>query len=34
MMAATVCAMLPVIVVFMFAQKYFIEGIAFSGTKS
>lgn len=34
MMAATVCAMLPVIVVFLFAQKYFIEGIAFSGTKS
>lgn len=34
MMAATVCAMLPVIIVFMFAQKYFIEGIAFSGTKS
>lgn len=34
MMAATVCAMIPVVVVFMFAQKYFIEGIAFSGTKS
>lgn len=34
MMAATVCAMLPVIMVFMFAQKYFIEGIAFSGSKS
>lgn len=34
MMAAAVCAMLPVIIVFMFAQKYFIEGIAFSGTKS
>lgn len=34
MMAATICAMLPVIVVFLFAQRYFIEGIAFSGTKS
>jgi len=34
MMAATVCATIPVLIVFMFAQKYFIEGIAFSGTKS
>ena len=34
MMAATVCATIPVMIVFMFAQKYFIEGIAFSGTKS
>lgn len=34
MMAATVCATLPVLVIFMFAQKYFIQGIAFSGTKS
>jgi multiple sugar transport system permease protein len=33
MMAGTVCATLPVIVVFMFAQKYFIQGITFSGTK-
>lgn len=34
MMAATVCATLPVIFVFICAQKYFIQGIAFSGTKS
>lgn len=33
-MAATVCATIPVIIVFAFAQKYFIQGIAFSGTKS
>ncbi len=34
LMAATVCATIPVLIVFLFAQKYFIEGIAFSGTKS
>lgn len=34
MMAATVCATIPVLIVFMFAQKYFIQGIAFSGSKS
>ena len=34
MMAATVCATIPVLIVFLFAQKYFIQGIAFSGTKS
>jgi len=34
MMAATVCATLPVIVIFLFAQKYFIQGITFSGSKS
>lgn len=34
LMAATVCATIPVMIVFMFAQKYFIEGIAFTGTKS
>lgn len=34
MMAATVCATLPVIIVFICAQKYFIKGIAFSGSKS
>lgn len=33
MMAAAVCATLPVIFVFIAAQKYFIQGIAFSGTK-
>lgn len=34
MMAATVCATIPVIIIFLFAQKYFIQGIAFSGIKS
>ncbi|MDO5603362.1 MAG: carbohydrate ABC transporter permease [Oscillospiraceae bacterium] len=34
MMAATVCATLPVIIVFICAQKYFIKGIAFSGSKT
>lgn len=34
MMAATVCATIPVILVFIFAQKYFMQGITFSGTKS
>lgn len=34
MMAATVCATIPVLVVFLFAQKYFIKGIAFSGSQS
>lgn len=34
MMAATVCATIPVIIIFLFAQKYFIQGIAFSGSKS
>ena len=33
MMAATVLATIPVILVFLAAQKYFIEGIAFTGTK-
>ena len=34
MMAATVCATIPVIIIFLLAQKYFIQGIAFSGSKS
>lgn len=33
MMAATVIATLPVVVVFIFAQRYFVQGIAFSGNK-
>lgn len=33
-MAASVVALVPVIIVFVFAQKYFIEGIAMSGIKS
>ncbi|HOV62855.1 MAG TPA: carbohydrate ABC transporter permease [Spirochaetia bacterium] len=32
-MAAAVCMSLPVIVLFLFAQKYFIEGIASTGIK-
>lgn len=33
MMGGTVIATLPVLLMFMFAQRYFIEGIAFSGSK-
>lgn len=34
MMAAAVVVMLPVIVVYLFTQRYFTEGIALSGVKS
>ena len=33
MMGGTVIAMLPVLILFIFAQRYFVEGIAFSGSK-
>ena len=33
MMAATLLAMLPCVVVFLAAQKYFIRGIVLSGLK-
>jgi len=33
LMAASTIAMLPVIVLFFFAQKYFIQGIVFTGVK-
>jgi multiple sugar transport system permease protein len=33
MMAATCLAIIPMIVIFFFAQRYFIEGITFSGLK-
>jgi len=33
MMAAVVLATIPVVVIFLFAQKYFIQGIAFTGSK-
>lgn len=33
-MAASVVAVVPVIIVFLFLQKYFVEGIAMSGIKS
>ena len=33
MMGGTVIGILPVLILFIFAQRYFIEGIAFSGSK-
>ena len=33
MMGGTVIATLPVLIMFIFAQRYFVEGIAFSGSK-
>lgn len=33
LMASATCAILPVVVVFFFCQKYFVEGIATSGVK-
>lgn len=32
-MAASVCSLIPVVIIFLAAQKYFVEGIAFSGMK-
>jgi ABC-type glycerol-3-phosphate transport system permease component len=32
-MAASVVVMLPMLVIFFLAQKYFIEGITMTGTK-
>ena len=32
-MAGVTLAMLPMMVIFLFAQRYFIEGIAMSGIK-
>jgi multiple sugar transport system permease protein len=32
-MAASVCSLLPVIIIFISAQKFFVEGIAMSGLK-
>lgn len=32
-MAAAVCSIIPVVIVFLFAQRYFIEGIATTGLK-
>jgi multiple sugar transport system permease protein len=34
MMAASTMAMLPMIIVYLFAQKYFVEGIAMTGLKA
>ena len=33
LMAASILTLVPVLIVFFFAQKYFVEGISFSGTK-
>jgi len=33
LMAASMMSVLPMIVIFFFAQRYFIEGITFSGLK-
>ncbi|QUI25486.1 carbohydrate ABC transporter permease [Vallitalea pronyensis] len=32
-MAASVCALIPVLIIFLLAQKYFIEGVAMTGMK-
>jgi multiple sugar transport system permease protein len=32
-MAASVCSLIPVIIVFLACQKYFVEGISMSGLK-
>jgi ABC-type glycerol-3-phosphate transport system permease component len=32
-MAAAVVVMLPIVIVFMFAQKYFVKGITMTGIK-
>ncbi len=33
-MAGTVCALMPIILVYLFAEKYITQGVAFSGLKS
>ena len=33
LMAGTVISVLPTLLLFLFAQKYYIQGIAFSGLK-
>jgi multiple sugar transport system permease protein len=32
-MAGTVCSIIPIVIVYVFAQKYIIEGVAYSGLK-
>lgn len=34
LMAGTIISVLPTLIIFLFAQKYYVEGIAFSGSKS
>jgi multiple sugar transport system permease protein len=33
LMASSVIAMMPVVILFFFAQKYFIQGVVFTGVK-
>jgi len=33
LMAGSVIATLPMLILFLYAQKYFVQGIAFSGNK-
>jgi multiple sugar transport system permease protein len=33
MMAASVAVLIPIIVIFFFSQKYFVEGVVTSGVK-
>jgi len=32
-MAASVCSLIPVVIIFIFCQRYFVEGVAASGIK-
>lgn len=32
-MAGTVCSIIPIVIVYIFAQKYIVEGVAFAGVK-
>ncbi|HNT89560.1 MAG TPA: carbohydrate ABC transporter permease, partial [Candidatus Hydrogenedentes bacterium] len=32
-MAASIVAIIPIVIIFFMAQKYFVEGIALTGTK-
>ena len=32
-MAASVCALIPVVIIFIACQKFFVEGVAASGIK-
>jgi len=33
MMAASVAVLIPIIIIFFFSQKYFVEGVVTSGVK-
>lgn len=32
-MAGTICSFIPIIVIYIFAQKYLVKGVAFTGLK-